>query len=46
MEAMLQMNKQDVSARLQALAKECSTENIIISVDAAHVQYGSMDERK
>ena len=45
-EAMLQMNRQDVAERLQALAKECSTENIIISVDAEQVQFESMDERK
>ena len=36
---MLQMNKQDAAERLQAFAKECSTENIIISVDAEQVQF-------
>ena len=46
LEGLLQMNKQDVSARLQTLAKECSTESIIIFVDAEQVQFESINERK
>lgn len=46
MEDLLQLNEQDVSAKLQIFAKACSTGNVTISVDEEQIQFERMDERQ